>query len=65
MPAAGARFHCLVRVESEPLANRVASTAAATVMTAINVQHIAGPGPMVLDITGGGEDTVREPHHQG
>ncbi|WP_445270410.1 DUF6207 family protein [Streptomyces sp. DSM 41634] len=48
-----------MRVEPKPLANRLASTAVAAVMKPIDEQHIAEPGLVVLDITGGDEDTVR------
>ncbi|MFD9302128.1 DUF6207 family protein [Streptomyces sp. NPDC060048] len=40
-------------------ANRPASTAVAAVMKPIDEQHIAEPGLVVLDITGGDEDTVQ------
>ncbi|MEV6734209.1 DUF6207 family protein [Streptomyces sp. NPDC051364] len=48
-----------MRVEPGPPANRRASTAVAAVMKPIDEQHIAEPGLVVLDITGGEEDTVR------
>ncbi|MFI5867285.1 DUF6207 family protein [Streptomyces sp. NPDC051546] len=46
-------------MEPTPSANRFASTAVAAVMKPIEEQHIAEPGLVVLDITGGDEDTVR------
>ncbi|MEU4729688.1 DUF6207 family protein [Streptomyces sp. NPDC023588] len=42
-----------------PAANRSGSTAVAGLMKPIDEQHIAEPGLVVLDITGGDEDTVR------
>ncbi|MFD9419495.1 DUF6207 family protein [Streptomyces goshikiensis] len=54
----GARLPSLVRVEPTPPANRLAPTAVAAVMKPIDEQHIAEPGLVVLDITGGDEDTV-------
>ncbi|MFB7852355.1 DUF6207 family protein [Streptomyces sp. NPDC056053] len=59
MPAAGIRFPSLVRVEPGPSANRLGSFAVAAVMKPIDEQHIAKPGLVVVDITGGDEDTVR------
>ncbi|MFJ6785883.1 DUF6207 family protein [Streptomyces yangpuensis] len=46
-------------MELSPLANRLTFTAVAAVMKPIDEQHIAEPGLVVLDITGGDEDTVR------
>ncbi|MFE7620522.1 DUF6207 family protein [Streptomyces sp. NPDC057496] len=59
MPAAGPWFPSLVRVEPGPSANRLGFLAVAAVMKPIDEQHIAEPGLVVLDITGGDEDTVR------
>ncbi|MFJ2060661.1 DUF6207 family protein [Streptomyces sp. NPDC087908] len=47
-----------VRVERTPSANRTVSSAVAMVMKPIDEQHIAELGLVVLDITGGDEDTV-------
>ncbi|MFE9468753.1 DUF6207 family protein [Streptomyces virginiae] len=46
-------------MEPKQPANRLRSRAVAADMKPINEQHIAEPGLVVLDITGGDEDTVR------
>ncbi|MFJ9597881.1 DUF6207 family protein [Streptomyces virginiae] len=46
-------------MDLKPAANRIGSPAVAAGMEPINEQHIAEPGLVVLDITGGDEDTVR------
>ncbi|WTO51190.1 DUF6207 family protein [Streptomyces sp. NBC_00211] len=48
-----------MRVDPRPSANRLASAAVAAVMKPIDEQHIAEPGLVLLDITGGDEVTVR------
>lgn len=42
-----------------PAANRPGSSTVAELVNPIDEQHIAEPGLVVLDITGGDEDTVR------
>ncbi|GLX42180.1 hypothetical protein Sros01_82520 [Streptomyces roseochromogenus] len=48
-----------MRVDGGPPANRSGPNADAGLMKPIDEQHIAEPGLVVLDITGGDEDTVR------
>lgn len=48
-----------MRVDPGPAANRLGSSTVAGLMKPIDEQHIAEPGLVVLDITGGDEDTVR------
>ncbi|MGW7136653.1 DUF6207 family protein [Streptomyces xanthophaeus] len=48
-----------MRVDLGPPANRYGPNAVAGLMKPIDEQHIAEPGLVVLDITGGDEDTVR------
>ncbi|MFE5563124.1 DUF6207 family protein [Streptomyces sp. NPDC056544] len=46
-------------MDLKPPANRLVSPAVAAVMKPIDQKHIAEPGLVVLDITGGDEDTVQ------
>ncbi|MFI0203839.1 MULTISPECIES: DUF6207 family protein [Streptomyces] len=46
-------------MEPKQPANRLRSRAVAADLKPIDEQHIAEPGLVVLDITGGDEDTVR------